>query len=136
MLVSQVVCLCVLAICTVYIHKLINVKVSFLHEEFSMLIPNAIFDSHSAGWQKTDGEVVFCRVRGVDGSCAKHLTVESYMDIYACTQLHLLLLVFHHPLFHSRLKSCFFCNPCHCSLSFSSSGLTARLPRLLRLLLA
>jgi len=37
-------------------------------------------------------------VRGVDGSCAKHLTVESYMDIYACTQLHLLLLVFHHPL--------------------------------------
>ena len=77
------VCLCVLARFTVYIHKLINVKVSFLHEEFSMLIPNAIFDSHSAGWQKTDREVVFCRVRGVDGSCAKHLTVESYMDIYA-----------------------------------------------------
>ena len=24
-----------------------------------------------------------CRVRGVDGSCAKHFTVESYMDIYA-----------------------------------------------------
>jgi len=24
-----------------------------------------------------------CRVRGVDGSCAKHLTVESYMVIYA-----------------------------------------------------
>ena len=94
----MLVCLCVLAIFTVYIHKLINVKVSFLHEEFSMLIPNAIFDSHSAGWQKTDREVVFCRVRGVDGSCAKHLTVESYMDIYACTQLHLLLLVFHHPL--------------------------------------
>jgi len=24
-----------------------------------------------------------CRVGGVDGSCARHLTVESYMDIYA-----------------------------------------------------
>ena len=24
-----------------------------------------------------------CRVRGVDGSCAKHLTIESYMVIYA-----------------------------------------------------
>ena len=24
-----------------------------------------------------------CRVRGVDGSCAKHLNVESYMVIYA-----------------------------------------------------
>jgi len=24
-----------------------------------------------------------CRVRGVDGSCTKHLTVESYMVIYA-----------------------------------------------------
>jgi len=24
-----------------------------------------------------------CRVRGVDGSCAKHLTVESYMVTYA-----------------------------------------------------
>jgi len=24
-----------------------------------------------------------CRVRGVDGSCAKHLTVESHMVIYA-----------------------------------------------------
>jgi len=32
------------------------------------------------------------------GSCAKHLTVESYTDIYASTQLRLLLLVFHHPL--------------------------------------
>ena len=24
-----------------------------------------------------------CRVTGIDGSCAKHLTVESYMVIYA-----------------------------------------------------
>ena len=38
------------------------------------------------------------RVRGVDGSCAKHLTVESYMVIYVANSLHLLLLVFHHPL--------------------------------------
>ena len=40
------------------------------------------------------------RVRGVDGSCAKHLTVESYMVIYAANSYrpHLLLLVLYHPL--------------------------------------
>ena len=36
------------------------------------------------------------RVRGVDGSCAEHLTVESYTIIISL-QSHLLLLVFHHP---------------------------------------
>ena len=35
-----------------------------------------------------------CRVRGVDGSCAKHLTVESYTVIYAANSY---LVVFHHP---------------------------------------
>ena len=37
------------------------------------------------------------RVRGVDGSCAEHLTVESYTIIIS-VQSYLLLLVFHHPL--------------------------------------
>ena len=41
-----------------------------------------------------------------------------------------------HSLFHSRLKTFFFCkNPFHCSLSFSSSELTTWFPRLLLLLL-
>ena len=44
----------------------------------------------------------------VDGSCAKHLTVESYMAIYAANS-YTLLLVFHHLLFHSRLKTFLFC---------------------------
>jgi len=37
------------------------------------------------------------RVRGVDGICAEHLTVESY-TVFICQQSYLLLLVFHHPL--------------------------------------
>jgi len=37
------------------------------------------------------------RVRRVGGSCAEHLTVESY-TITISLQSHLLLLVFHHPL--------------------------------------
>jgi len=74
-----------------------------------------------------------CRVRGVDGSCAKHLTVESYMDrTFMPLTATLIIINFSSPtLFHSRLKT-FFANPSHCSLSFSSSGF----PRLLRLLLA
>jgi len=39
------------------------------------------------------------RVRGVDGSCAKRLTVESYtIGRYAANIYNSLLLVFHHPL--------------------------------------
>ena len=37
------------------------------------------------------------RVRGVDGSCAEHLTVESY-TVIICQQSYLLLSVFHQPL--------------------------------------
>ena len=40
-----------------------------------------------------------CHVRGVDGSCTKHLTVESYYYLFFIT----------HSLFHSRLKTFFFC---------------------------
>jgi len=51
------------------------------------------------------------RVRGVDGSCAEHLTVESYTTVMLLTFIgYLLLLVFHHPsLLHSRLKTLLFC---------------------------
>jgi len=49
------------------------------------------------------------RVRGVDGSCTEHLTVESY-TVIICQQSYLLLLVFHHhSLFHSRVKTFLFC---------------------------
>jgi len=49
------------------------------------------------------------RVRGVDGSCAKHLAVESY-TVVMLQHSYLLLLVFHHPsLLHSRLKTVLFC---------------------------
>jgi len=37
------------------------------------------------------------RVRGVDGSYAEHLTIES-CTVVICQQSYLLLLVFHHPL--------------------------------------
>ena len=46
-------------------------------------------------------------VINVEGSCAKHLTIEFYFIRPLCCQhLYLLLLVFHYPsLFHSRLKT-------------------------------
>jgi len=69
------------------------------------------------------------RVRGVDGSCAKHLTVGSYMVIYAnnsYTDYYLFSIT--HSLFHSRLKTFLSANPSHCSLSFSSLGLTTWIP--------
>ena len=55
------------------------------------------------------------RVRGVDGSCAKHSTVESYT----------VLLAFPSPtnFFIPGLKPSFSANPSHRSLSFSSSAL-------------
>jgi len=49
------------------------------------------------------------RVRGVDGSCAEHLTVE-YYTVFICQQSHLLLLGIPSPTnFHSRLKTFLFC---------------------------
>jgi len=49
------------------------------------------------------------RVRGVDGSCAEHLTVESY-TVFICQQSYLLLFWYSitHSLFHSRLKTSLF----------------------------
>ena len=59
-------------------------------------------------------------VRGVGGSCAEHLTVESYTIIISL-QSYLLLLVFHHPLTLSLgLNPSFSANPPYRSLSFFS----------------
>ena len=53
----------------------VEVSLSFL------IIKNQIFDyMHNAFG---GAGLCSCRVRGVDGSCAKQLTVESYMVIYA-----------------------------------------------------
>ena len=57
---------------------------------------------------KFAGEVfLLCsyRVRGVGGSCAEHLTVESYTIIISLRSYLLLLVFHHHSLFHSRLLS-------------------------------
>ena len=68
-------------------------------------------------------------VRGVDGSCAEHLTAESY-TVIICQQSYLLLLVFHHPLtLIPGLKLSFSANPSHRSFSFSSSGFTTWIPQ-------
>jgi len=50
------------------------------------------------------------RVRGVDGSCAEHFTVESY-TVFICQQSYLLLFWYSitHSLFHSRVKTFLFC---------------------------
>ena len=49
------------------------------------------------------------RVRGVDGICAEHLTVESY-TVFIYQQSYLLLLVIPSPTnFYSRLKTFLFC---------------------------
>jgi len=60
------------------------------------------------------------RVRGVDGSCAKHLTVESYMAIYAPNS-YTIIISFSAPTlsFIPDLKPSFSANPSHCSLSFA-----------------
>jgi len=66
-----------------------------------------------------------CRVRGVDGSCAKHLTVESYMIIYARNLLVIIISLSSPTLsFIPDLEPSFSANPSHSSLSFSSSELT------------
>ena len=59
------------------------------------------------------------RVRGVDGICAEHLTVESY-TVFICQQSYLLFFWYSitHSLFLSRLKPSFSANPSHCSPSF------------------
>jgi len=55
------------------------------------------------------GVTTLNRHRGVDGSCAQHLTVESY-TVFICQQSYLLLFGIPSPTnFHSRLKTFLFC---------------------------
>jgi len=50
------------------------------------------------------------RVKGVDGSCAKHLTVESLRSFMLLTVILIIIIPSPmHSLFHSRLKTFLFC---------------------------
>ena len=62
---------------------------------------------------------IFAHVRGVDGSCAEHLTVESY-TVFICQQSYLLLfgILSRTHSFIPGLKPSFSANPSHCSPSF------------------
>ena len=68
--------------------------------------------------------------------CAKHLTVKSYMRSLMPLTVTLIIISFSSPTlsFIPDLKPSFSANPSQCSLTFSSSGLTAWFPRLLLLL--
>ena len=61
----------------------------------------------------------FAHVRGADGSCAEHLTVECY-TVFICQQSYLLLFGIPSPThsFFPGLKPSFSANPSHCSPSF------------------
>jgi len=76
------------------------------------------------------------RARGVDGSCAKHLTVESYTVVMLLTVI-LIIISFPSPT-HSFIppKTSFSANPSHRCLSFSSSGLTTWIPQTVYCLLS
>jgi len=54
-------------------------------------------ESRPLEWRSAGTGLCSYRVRGVGGSCAEHLTVESY-TITISLQSYLLLLVFHQPL--------------------------------------
>ena len=60
------------------------------------------------------------RVRGVGGSFAEHLTVESYTIIISLQSYFYYWYSITHSLFHSRLKSFYSANPPYRSLSFVS----------------
>jgi len=67
------------------------------------------------------------RVRGVGGSCAKHLTVESYTVVMLLTVIGLLIIISIPSPTHSfipGLKPSFSANLSYRSLSFSTSGMT------------
>ena len=70
-------------------------------------------------WRSAGTGLCSYRVRGVDGICAEHLTVESY-TVFICQQSYLLLFGIPSPThsFIEGLKPSFSANPSHCSLSF------------------
>ena len=75
-------------------------------------------ESRPLEWRSAGTGRYSYRVRGVDGSCAKHLTTEFYTVVMLLIYIYLLLVVFHQPsLFHSSLKT-FSANPSRRSLPF------------------
>ena len=85
-------------------------------------------------WRSAGIGLCSYRIRGVDGSCAKHLTVESYTVVMLLT---FILIISSSPIssphhsFIPSLKRFFSANPSDFPPlpSFSSSGLTTWIPQ-------
>ena len=77
------------------------------------------FSTQTAGLAFGGTGLCSYRVRGVDYSCAEHLTVESY-TVFICQQSYLLLFGIPSPTdsFIPGLKPSFSANPSHCSPSY------------------
>ena len=70
-------------------------------DTYASLLQFALTTGSFDGAQATHISLCSYRVRGVGGSCAEHLTLESYTIIISLQSYllsYLLLLVFHHPL--------------------------------------
>jgi len=82
------------------------------------------------------------RVRGIDGSCAEHSSVESYTvnrrSLFANSHTVFIIIGIPSPThsFIPGLKPSFSANPYHRSLSFSSSGFTTWIPQTVYFLLS
>ena len=109
-------------------------SVEYAHQTICDTIREAILTrisiSRPLEWRSAGTGLCSYRVRGVDGSCAEHLTVESY-TVFICQQSYLLLLGIPSPThtFIPGLKPSFSANPSHRSPSLSSSGLTTWIPQ-------
>ena len=68
------------------------------------VVSTLVLASSTAGLEFGGTGLCSYRVRGVDGNCAEHLTVESYTVI-----LTIIWYSITHSLFHSRLKTSLFC---------------------------
>jgi len=75
-------------------------------------------ESRPLEWRSAGTGLCFYRVRGVDGICAEHLTVEFY-TVFICQRSYLLLYGIHS--FFPVLKPSFSTNLSHCSHSFLST---------------
>ena len=98
---------------------LLSQQHSLLHViEYGLPLP---FSIQTAGLAFGGTGLCSYRVRGVGGSCAEHLTVESYTIIISL-QSYFSLLVFHHPLsfYTLGLNPSFSANPPYRSPSFVS----------------
>ena len=93
-----------LSVSDMKVFDLIQNSISF-HVVWASLVDNNTiitrFSIQTAGLAFGGTGLCSYRVRGVGGSCAEHLTVESYTIIISLQSYllsYLLLLVFHHPL--------------------------------------